>query len=92
MAPPKGTPTTAHFDALVAGRFGRVGALAMLPRLMTGTHLGHRAVLSRGVVEMIVDSEDPVPLAGDGEPAGHARSWRVRVLPGALQAVAAPGA
>jgi diacylglycerol kinase (ATP) len=87
-AVPSARADDGRLDALVAGRFGRAGALAMLPRLMAGTHLGHRAVLSRGVAEMIVDSEDPVPLAGDGEPAGHARSWRVRVLPGALQAVA----
>ena len=91
-AVPKARAHDGRLDALVAGRFGRAGALAMLPRLMAGTHLGHRAVQSRSIAEMIVDSEHPVPLAGDGEPAGYARSWRVRVRPGALQAVAAPGA
>jgi diacylglycerol kinase (ATP) len=76
-----------RLDALVAGRFGRPGALAMLPRLMLARHLSHRAVRSADFAELIVDSEMPVPIAGDGEPAGHARSWRVRVLPGALRVV-----
>ncbi len=91
-AAPKARPDDGQLDALVAGRFGRLGALAMLPRLMAARHLTHAQVRCMPCQELIVDSEHPVPLAGDGEPAGHARSWRVRVLPGALRAVAAaPG-
>jgi diacylglycerol kinase (ATP) len=76
-----------RLDLVVAGRFSRAGTLAMLPRLLAGRHLGHPQVLSRPFTEMTVTCPVDVPLAGDGEAAGMARAWQIRVLPGALRAV-----
>ena len=80
-----------RLDLLVAGRFGRLGALAMLPRLLTGTHLGHARVSTAAFSELQLECDDALPLAADGEPLGAARKFAVRVLPGALQVVSASG-
>ena len=86
-AVPQARADDGRLDALLAGRFGRLGALGMLPRLMLGRHLTHPRVSTQAFTEMIVDSETAVPLAADGEPVGRAHSWRVRVRIGALPAM-----
>ncbi|ODT33150.1 MAG: hypothetical protein ABS55_13790, partial [Lautropia sp. SCN 70-15] len=52
-------------DAVVAGRFGRAGALAMLPRLLLGRHLGHPRVLAAKFAELAIEAVAPIPLAAD---------------------------
>lgn len=79
----------ARLDVLVAGGFSRLGALRMLPRLLAGTHLGDSRIRTRAFTVLRVTSDEPWALAADGEPAGHARAWEVRVQPGALRAVTA---
>ena len=76
-----------RLDLLVAGRFGRIGAAAMLPRLLAGRHLSHPRVLARSIVSIAATSSVAVPLAVDGEALGAATGWQVRVLPAALRAV-----
>lgn len=76
-----------RLDALVAGRFGRLGTAMMLPRLLAGAHLGHPKVMTRPFVTMSVAAASEVPLAADGEPAGRARAWRIAVQAGALAVV-----
>jgi diacylglycerol kinase family enzyme len=72
-------------DVVVAVRFGRAGALAMLPRLLLGRHLGHPKVLAAQFAELAIEADVPIPLAADGEPLGESASVAVRVLPGALR-------
>jgi diacylglycerol kinase family enzyme len=86
-AAPKAKVDDGHLDLLLAGRFGRVGALAMLPRLLTGTHLGHSRVQVRPFRSLALETTTPVPLAADGEPLAPARQLRVQVLPDALKVV-----
>jgi diacylglycerol kinase family enzyme len=74
-------------DAVVAGRFGRAGALAMLPRLLLGRHLGHPRVRVASFGELEIAADAPIPVAADGEPLGETVSLSVRVLPGALRVV-----
>lgn len=87
-AVPQARLDDARLDVLVAGRFSRLGALAMLPRLLAGTHLGDPRIRTRAFSVLRVASDEPWALAADGEPAGCARDWEVRVRPGALLAVA----
>ena len=79
-----------RLDVLVAGAFTRLGALRMLPRLLAGRHLGDLRIRTRAFAVLRVHSAQPWVLAADGEPAGQACHWEVRVRPGALQAVTAP--
>ncbi len=88
-AVPQARLDDARLDVLVAGRFSRLGALGMLPRLLTGTHLGDARIRTQPFSVLRVASDEPWALAADGEPAGHARTWEVRVRPGALRAMAA---
>lgn len=76
-----------QLDLLLAGRFGRLGALAMLPRLLTGTHRGHARVRMLRYRELSISCPAPVPVAADGEWLGRTARLRVVVQPAALQAV-----
>jgi len=77
-----------RLDLLVAGRFGRIGTLAMLPLLLAGVHLHHPRVKTRPFSVLRVESEALLPLAADGELLPAARTLELRVLPGALSVVA----
>jgi len=79
-----------RLDLLLARRFGRAGALAMLPRLLLGRHLGHRECRHLAFEKLEIDAEAPLPLAADGEPMAAARQIVVRVGCGVLRVV--PGA
>ncbi len=74
-----------RLDLLLAGRFGRAGALAMLPRLLAGRHVGHPRVRIAGFRELRVEADAELPLAADGEPIGAARTFTVRVRAGVLE-------
>lgn len=77
-------------DLVVAGQFGRVQTLAMLPRLLLGRHLGHARVHTRSFRSLHLQSPVPFPLATDGEYRGESGSVRITVRPGALQVVRGP--
>jgi len=80
-----------RLDLLVAGRFGRAGAFAMLPRLLAGRHLGHPEVRTVRFSQLQVESDVELPLAADGEPLAGARQFSVRVLPGVLRVARGAG-
>jgi len=79
-----------QLELVRAGRFGRLGALAAMPLLLTGQHLRHPKMAMQGFRRLTVSCASPIPLALDGEPIADAREFSVRVLPLALAAVAAP--
>lgn len=78
-----------QLDLLLAGPFGRLGTLAMLPRLLTGTHRGHPRVHLQTYRRLCIDAPVDVPLAADGEWLGPARQVTVTVQPAALRVVRA---
>jgi diacylglycerol kinase family enzyme len=71
-------------DLLVAGRFSRVGTLAMLPRLLKGSHLPHPKLHTWTFQSMQIESDDELPLAADGEPLAPLRRFEVRVRASAV--------
>lgn len=79
----------AKLDLIVAGDFGRLGALAMLPRLLRGTHLGHARIATHPFQNLEIDSDRPLPLAADGEPLEPTRRLEVRVRASAISVVSA---
>jgi diacylglycerol kinase family enzyme len=76
-------------DLLVAGRFGRIGALSMLPRLVKGTHLPHAKIHTWPFQTMQFESDKELPLAADGEPLQPLRRFEVRVRAAAVSVVSA---
>lgn len=79
-----------RLDLLVAGRFGRAGAAAMLPRLLAGRHLSHPRVATHRFETLSITSPADVLLAADGEILGAARAWRIEARPAALRVVRGP--
>ncbi len=75
------------FELLVAGRFDRLGALAMLPLLLAGQHLRHARVRLERCTQVRIESDRPLPLAADGEPLEPARRIELALCPRALRAV-----
>jgi diacylglycerol kinase family enzyme len=76
-----------ELQLLRVGAFGRLGALGMMPLLLTGLHLHHGKVALSGFRSLKLTSAAPVPLAVDGEPLPSAKEIGVRVLPGSLSVV-----
>lgn len=79
-----------QLNLLLAGRFGRLGVLAMLPRLLLGRHLGHPRVKHLAFAKLQIEADQPLPLAADGEPMPDSRQLVVRVGQSVLRVV--PGA
>ncbi|MFT3664187.1 diacylglycerol/lipid kinase family protein [Piscinibacter sp.] len=78
-----------RLDLLLAGPFGRIGALRMLPRLLEGTHLPHAKIQAWTFQSLQFESERELPLAADGEPLQSLRRFEVRVRAAAVQVVSA---
>ncbi len=76
-----------HLDLLIAGQFGRAGTLAMLPRLLTGSHIHHPRVQLARFRTMHLQSNRPMPHAADGEPLPPASDLQIRIQAGALRCV-----
>jgi diacylglycerol kinase family enzyme len=76
-----------RLDLLLAGRFGHLGTLAMLPLLLAGWHLRHPRVRSLPFEHLAIESDQALPLAADGEPLPSARRLALRVQAGALAVV-----
>lgn len=66
-----------QLDALLAGTFGRLGALLMLPRLLIGQHLGHPRIGCWAYRQLDITCAQGVPLAADGEYLGEAQHVRI---------------
>jgi diacylglycerol kinase (ATP) len=79
-----------RLDLLIAGPFGRLGAALMLPRMLAAGHLSHPMVRSWPFTSLHIRAAAPTPMAGEGEPEGSAREWRIDVRPGALRVVRRP--
>lgn len=86
---PTAAPDDGQLDVVIAGPFNRLGTLAVLPKVMRGTHLSHPDIhLVRGREVEVVWSE-PVVAHVDGEPLlGDGRRFEIAVRPGALAVVA----
>lgn len=79
-------------DPLVAGPFGRLGTLVMLPRLLLGRHLGHPRVrtVQAHAIELHTLTSQGIPLAADGEYLAQASELQIEPLASALSLVQRP--
>lgn len=87
MFAPEARNDDGALDVVVAGAFGRLGAVSVLPRLMKGQHLSHpRVHLFRGA-RVELSWARPQRGHADGEPLGPLACYRVRLQPRALRVV-----
>jgi YegS/Rv2252/BmrU family lipid kinase len=75
-------------DVVIAGNFNRLGALTMVPRLLTGRHIGHPKVMVKASQTLSLRTKRPIPVASDGEYLGLTQSLEIVVRAGALKVLA----
>ncbi|HEX7003105.1 MAG TPA: diacylglycerol kinase family protein [Trueperaceae bacterium] len=72
-------------DVVVAGKFGRIGTLGVLPRVMAGTHLDHPLVrLFRGR-QVDIEWETPRPMHLEGELLQPSSRYEIEISPKSLR-------
>ena len=76
-----------ELDLVLAGGFGRLGALLAMPLLLSGLHLHHPRIRLQRYRQLRIEADEPLALALDGEPVPHARTLQVSVRPQALRVV-----
>ncbi|MDX1377036.1 MAG: diacylglycerol kinase family protein, partial [Burkholderiales bacterium] len=76
-------------DVMLADALGRAAILALVPRVMRGSHTTHPRVRMLRARRVRLESEVPIPIEADGElPFPAARRVAVSLLPGALRVLA----
>lgn len=77
-----------YFDVVVAGRFTRMGTVAILPRVMLGRHLSHPQVHMARASHVRVSWSAPRVLHMEGEIRAAASELDVRMRPRSLRVIA----
>ncbi len=85
---PMADPADGRLEAVVAGRFSRVGVLGVLPRLMRGRHLSHPEVRHFSAPAFELRFDRPTPAHADGEVLKPVSVYRVELRPGGLKVLA----
>jgi YegS/Rv2252/BmrU family lipid kinase len=76
-------------DLLLVDAVGRLEILALVPRILRGTHAGHPRLRLARARRVLIESETPLEFEMDGElPPAPARRLAVEVLPAALPVLA----
>ncbi len=86
-AVPHASMSDGSLDLLIAGRFNRLSALMLLPRLLIGRHLPDARLYTAPFSELAIHAVPPVPMAVDGEHLGEATEATLRASPAALLVV-----
>jgi diacylglycerol kinase (ATP) len=82
---PEASPEDGLLDLLVAEQVGRARILALVPKLMRGTHCGEPDLRLLRARLVVIESDDPLVVEADGEIVfERARRLEIEVLPGAL--------
>jgi diacylglycerol kinase (ATP) len=76
------------FDVLVAGDFGRLGTLGILPRVMRGTHEGHPRVWRFAARALTLTWSRPMAAHAEGESLPAETRYEVSLRPRALRVLA----
>jgi diacylglycerol kinase (ATP) len=69
-----------HLDLVFAQPVTRRRILALLPKLMKGTHIGEPDIGHAPVRELELIAEDPVPSHLDGEAQPLQKEFKIRIL------------
>ena len=89
-AAPQARVDDGQLELLRAEGMGRAEVLALLPRLLRGTHLADRRVTLSPCCAAHLESASALPIAVDGEFLGEAGRLELGVEPGGLWVVRAP--
>ncbi len=85
---PQASANDARFEVMIGKGLGRAGILALVPRVMKGTHVTHPAIRMTQASHVVIDSPDPLVVEADGEiPFLEAHHLEVELLPLRLSVV-----
>jgi diacylglycerol kinase (ATP) len=73
-----------HLDLVVALPVSRLRVLALLPKLIRGTHIKEPDIMSESIDEIEIIAEAPVPSHVDGETQEMQTTFRIEILRDAL--------
>ena len=76
-------------DLMMAERMSLLRVLTLLPRMLLGRHLGEPGVIHQCFGEMLIHSQQALPMAADGEYLGEALQAKVRIKPAQLSVLRA---
>jgi diacylglycerol kinase (ATP) len=85
---PGARPDDGVLDVLVAGAFGRLGTMGILPRVMRGTHLGHPKVHRFATRGVTLTWSAPTASHAEGQLLKRSDRYDVRLRPAALRVIA----
>lgn len=73
-----------HFDLLVVAPVSRPRILTLLPKLMSGKHMGEKEIAHTTVTHVLIESDEPVDCHLDGEMQPMQTRFEIELLAGAL--------
>lgn len=73
------------FDLLIAAPVSRSKILALLPKLIKGTHLPEKEIAHEPVTKLLIECSEPVASHLDGEVQPLQERFEIELLAGALQ-------
>jgi len=73
-----------HLDLIVAAPVSRSRVLALLPKLIRGTHTEEADISCERITEFELHADAPVPSHIDGETQPLQTDFRIQIMPDAL--------
>ncbi len=73
-----------HFDLLIVAPVSRPRILTLLPKLMSGKHMGEPEIIHEPVTRVVIDSDEPIDSHLDGEMQPIQQTFDIELLAGAL--------
>jgi len=74
-----------NFDLLIVAPVSKPRILALLPKLMSGKHMGEKEISHETVTRVLIESDEPVDSHLDGEMQPMQQRFEIELLAGALQ-------
>lgn len=74
-----------NFDLLIVAPVTRTRIMSLLPKLISGTHMGEKEIVHKPVTRVVIVSDEPVDSHLDGELQEMQQRFEIELLPGALR-------
>ena len=85
---PHAKPNDGLLDVVVAGKFGRLGTLGILPKVIKGTHINHPRVFMFKGKEILLKWQSARPGHMEGELLAPTNTFYIKVQPKSLKVFA----
>lgn len=73
------------FDMLIVAPVSRIRIMSLLPKLISGTHMGEKEIVHEPVTRVVIVADEPVDSHLDGELQEMQQRFEIELLPGALR-------